>query len=78
MAVMLKSVDTLRKLVAKPLHERCGPEACVLTTELHGDEIRGLAFSPGRVLRYVLNNDTKRLRLSVLLAIARGSRIPAA
>ena len=75
---MLKSVDALRRLVADPLCERCGPEACVLTTELHGDEIRGLAFCPGRVLRYVLNNDTKRLRLSVLLSIARGSRIPAA
>ena len=75
---MLKSVDTLRRLVADPLHERCGPEACVLTTELHGQEVRGLAFCPGRVLRYVLNNETRCLRLSVLLSLASGNRMPAA
>ena len=76
--VMLKSVDTLRRLVAEPLHERCGPDACVLTTELHGDEVRGLAFSPGRVLRYVLNRETRNLRLSVRLSLASANRAPAA
>ena len=75
---MLKSVDTLRRLVADPLHERCGPDACVLTTELHGQEVRGLAFCPGRVLRYVLNNETRCLRLSVLLSLASGNHMPAA
>ena len=76
--VMLKSVDTLRALVAEPLHQRCGPEACVLTTELLGPEVRGLAFSPGRVLRYVLNRETKCLRLSVWLCLTSSSRVPAA
>ena len=77
-AVMLKSVDTLRALVAEPLHQRCGPDACVLTTEVHGPEVRGLAFSPGRVLRYVLNRETHCLRLSVWLCLTKSSRVPAA
>ncbi|MEB3158570.1 MAG: hypothetical protein VKK03_03815 [Synechococcus sp.] len=75
---MLKSVDALRRLVAEPLHQRCGPEACVLTTELHGHEVRGLAYSPGRILRYALNCENRTLRLSVWLSLAPPRRVPAA
>ena len=78
MSVMLKSVDTLRLLVGEPLLKRHGPNACVLTTELHGPEVRGLAFCPGRVMRYVLDHDSKRLQTSVLLRLTRSRRNPAA
>ena len=57
MALMLKSVDTLRRAVSGPLAERCGSEARMLTAELHGKEVRGLAFCPGRVVRFVLDDD---------------------
>ena len=50
---MLQSVDRLLLEVTGPLRERCGPQARVLTTEVHGDEVRGLVFCPGKVLRYV-------------------------
>jgi len=76
--VMLKSVDTLRMLVGEPLLKRHGPHACVLTTELHGPEVRGLAFCPGRVMRYVLDHNSKRLQTSVLLRLTRSRRNPAA
>jgi|TARA_X000000368_G_scaffold396153_1_gene364196 hypothetical protein len=78
LVVMLKSVDSLRLLVGEPLLRRHGPNACVLTTELHGLEVRGLAYSPGRVMRYVLNNESKRLQTSVLMRLARSRREPAA
>jgi hypothetical protein len=77
-SVMLKSVDALRDKVSGPLEKRCGSEVRVLTTELHGDEVRGLAFSPGRVVRYVLDAQTNRLRTSVMLRLTRSTRQPAA
>nr|WP_115121772.1 hypothetical protein [Synechococcus sp. UW105] len=75
---MLKSVDTLRRLVAEPLLQRLGPDACVLTTEIHGPEVRGLAFCPGRILRYVLHHQSNQLRTSELLRLAGSRTIPAA
>ncbi len=76
--LMLKSVDALRDQVTGPLGKRFGAEVRVLTTELHGLEIRGLAFSPGRVMRYVLDAETSRLRTTVLLRLTRSTRQPAA
>jgi len=75
---MLKSVDALRDQVYGPLGERCGAEVRVLTAEIHGDEVRGLALTPGRVMRYVLDAQTERLRTSVLLRLTQSSRQPAA
>ena len=75
---MLKSVDTLRRLVREPLLKRHGPKACVLTTELHGPEVRGLALCPGRVLRYVLDKENKHLQTSVLMELTHSRRSPAA
>ena len=41
---MLKSCcDTLRAAVTGPLMDRCGAQARMLTAEVHGDEVRGLA-----------------------------------
>ena len=75
---MLRSVDRLLCEVTGPLQERCGPQARVLTAEVHGDEVRGLAFCPGRVLRYVLAASNRRIKTTDLLRLARSSRQPAA
>ncbi len=78
LSVMLRSVDTLRLLVGDPLTARHGPHACVLTTELYGPQVRGLAFCPGRVLRYVFDKDSQQLETSVLLRLTDSRRNPAA
>ena len=75
---MLRSVDRLCREVIGPLQDRCGPQARVLTAEVHGDEVRGLAFCPGKVLRYVLEAKGRRLKTTSLLRLARSSRQPAA
>ena len=75
---MLRSVDRLCRQVIGPLQDRCGPHARVLTAEVHGDEVRGLAFCPGKVLRYVLEAESRRLKTTALLRLARSSRQPAA
>lgn len=75
---MLRSVDRLRCEVIAPLRDRCGPQARVLTAELHGDEVRGLAFCPGTVMRYVLVAQNQKLKTTELLKLTRASRQPAA
>ena len=75
---MLKSVDTLRAAVTGPLTDRWGSQARMLTAEVHGDEVRGLAFCPGRVVRFVFDAQTRRLRTVDLLRLTRSSRKPAA
>ena len=75
---MLKSVDTLRQVVTGPLTDRCGSQARMLTAELHGEEVRGLALCPGRVVRFVMNARTRRLRTEDLLRLTRSIRKPAA
>ena len=75
---MLRSVDRLLREVTGPLQERCGPQARVLTAEVHGDEVRGLAFCPGKVLRYVLAARNRRIRTTEMLRLARNTRQPAA
>ena len=76
--VMLKSVDNLRDAVSGPLTDRCGTQARMLTAELHGDEVRGLALCPGRVVRFVLDAQTSRLSTVDLLRHTQTSRKPAA
>lgn len=75
---MLRSVDSLCLQVITPLKDRCGPQARVLTAELHGDEVRGLAFCPGKVMRYVLVAQNQKLKTTELLKLTRASRQPAA
>ena len=75
---MLRSVDRLRREVTAPLRDRCGPQARVLTAELHGDEVRGLAFCPGTVMRYVLVAQNQKLKTTELLKLSRANRQPAA
>ena len=75
---MLKSVDALRDVVSGPLHDACGPQARMLTAEVHGTEVRGLALCPGRVVRFVMVEQQQRLQVADLLRLTKASRKPAA
>ena len=75
---MLKSVDTLRHAISGPLEDACGPQARMLTAEVHGSEVRGLAICPGRVVRYVLDAQKSHLDTVDLLRLTRATRKPAA
>ena len=55
---MLRSVDSLTTEISGPLTSRLGPKAKILTAEVHGDEVRGLALCPGKVIRYVFAAQT--------------------
>jgi|TARA_B100001778_G_C18062985_1_gene395034 hypothetical protein len=50
----------------------------MLTAEVHGSEVRGLAICPGRVVRYVLDAQKSNLDTVDLLRLTRASRKPAA
>jgi len=75
---MLKSVDALRHAIRGPLEEACGPQARMLTAEVHGSEVRGLALCPGRVVRFVMDERLERLQVADLLKLTKSSRKPAA
>ncbi len=72
---MVKSISKLLDQVTGPLGEVCGPVTKVLTVEAHGDEVRGLVLCPGKVMRYVLNSQSKRLETAVLMKIAKSPRV---
>ena len=75
---MLKSVDALRHAIRGPLEEACGPQARMLTAEVHGTEVRGLALCPGRVVRFVMDERLESLQVADLLKLTKASRKPAA
>ena len=75
---MLKSVDALRLAIRGPLEEACGPQARMLTAEVHGTEVRGLALCPGRVVRFVMDERVDHLQVADLLKLTKASRKPAA
>ena len=75
---MLKSVDALRLVIRGPLEEACGPQARMLTAEVHGTEVRGLALCPGRVVRFVMDERLESLQVADLLKLTKASRKPAA
>ena len=75
---MLKSVDALRHVISGPLQDTCGPQARMLTAEVHGTEVRGLALCPGRVVRFVMDEQLQRLQVADLLRLTKASRKPAA
>ena len=66
---MLKSVDALRHVISGPLQDACGPQARMLTAEVHGTEVRGLALCPGRVVRFVMDEQLQRLQVADLLRL---------
>ena len=74
---MLKSVDALRQVISGPLQDACGPQARMLTAEVHGTEVRGLALCPGRVVRFVMDEQLS-LQVADLLRLTKASRKPAA
>ena len=75
---MLKSVDALSLAIRGPLEEACGPQARMLTAEVHGTEVRGLALCPGRVVRFVMDERLESLQVADLLKLTKASRKPAA
>ena len=75
---MLKSVDALRHVISGPLQDACGPQARMLTAEVHGTEVRGLALCPGRGVRFVMDEQLQRLQVADLLRLTKASRKPAA
>ena len=68
---MLKSVDALRHVISGPLQDACGPQARMLTAEVHGTEVRGLALCPGRVVRFVMDEQLQRLQVADLLRLTK-------
>ena len=66
---MLRSVDALRRQISEPLNDSCGPHARMLTAEVHGGFVCGLAICPGRVVRYVMDDKTQRLKTVDLLRL---------
>ena len=75
---MLRSVDSLRTEISGPLTSRLGSKAKILTAEVHGDEVRGLALCPGKVIQYVFAAQTQRLLMKSLWPLTRSTRKPAA
>ena len=75
---MVKSVDALRRAVSGPLEDACGPQVRMLTAEVHGSEVRGLALCPGRVVRFVMYGRSQRFKTVDLLRLTKASRKPAA
>ena len=60
------------------LLKRHGSQARMLTAEVHGTEVRGLALCPGRVVRFVMDEQLQRLQVADLLRLTKASRKPAA
>ena len=75
---MLKSVDALRREIRGPLEDACGPEARMLTAEVHGRGVRGLALCPGRVVCFVMDERLQHLQVADRLRLTKASRKPAA
>ena len=75
---MLKSVDTVHIAVHGPLTKAFGPKTRMLTAEVHGPEVRGLALCPGRVIRYVFDARNEHFKTMDLLRLATSTRLPAA
>ena len=75
---MLKSVDAVHIAVHGPLTKACGPKTRMLTAEVHGPEVRGLALCPGRVVRYVFDARNQHFKTMDLLKLAPKTRLPAA
>ncbi len=66
---MLKSVQYLKNKLSGPLGDCCGPNARLLTVEVHGEEVRGLAICPGRIVKYVLEAQSEQFRTEELLIL---------
>ena len=54
------------------------PPGRMLTAEVHGTEVQGLALCPGRVVRFVMDEQLRRLQVADLLRLTKATRKPAA
>ncbi len=66
---MVHSVEYLKSRVSQPLALKLGSKARLLTVEAHGDQIRGLAICPGKIVSYVLCAQSKKLFSKDVLTI---------
>ena len=53
-----------------PLTKACGPTTRLLTAEVHGPEVRGLALCPGRVVRFVFDARNEQFKTMDHLRLA--------
>ena len=67
---MLKSVDAVHIAVHERLTKAYGPTTRLLTAEVHGPEVRGLALCPGRVVRFVFDARNEQFKTMDHLRIA--------
>lgn len=67
---MLKSVDAVHIAVHGPLTKAFGPTTRLLTAEVHGPEVRGLALCPGRVVRFVFDARNEQFKTMDHLRLA--------
>ena len=72
---MLSSTETLQKHVSGPLLDCYGPDARVLTVEAHDNEVRGLAFCPGKIMKYIYHVQNQKLVTVDMLSIKRKKSI---
>ncbi len=68
---MLKSTESLRRTLTGPLGDCCGPEAELLKVEIHGEEVRGTALCPGKIVKFVLDAQSRRLKTEDILKVAK-------
>ena len=66
---MLQSIDSLFTKVSGPLSEVFGPNAKIITVEVHGESVHGLVLCPGKVIRYVFEVNTRDLKTHDLLTL---------
>jgi len=66
---MLRSIESLQTSIKGPLSKSLGPKAKVLTVEAHGENIKGLALCPGKVVKYILNAQDNRITTKDLLTL---------
>ncbi len=66
---MLGSVTSLRRKVLGPLKKACGPRPKLLTIEVHGNDVKGLALISGKVVSYVLEAQSNQFKVSEMLSV---------
>ena len=66
---MIKSIESLHKQVSGPLFDCYGANSDVVTVDAHWNEIRGLAFCPGKVVKYIYHIQNKKLVTYQMLSI---------
>ena len=71
---MIKSIEALYAKVTGPVKAAFGPRTRILTVELHGEEVKGLALCPGKVVRYVLDAQSEIFRTVDILTLHKNSR----